>query len=184
MLGIILLVLYIFFVIRMPKLKDGIHELSVVRQRDKIFLFIKFGVAISLVILSSKLIVDNGIIIALGLGVPASIIGATIVGFGTSLPEFVTSIRAFRKGLFDIGLGNIIGSCITNLTLVLGTSSLIAYSSLNILSFTSLTLFALLATIIAWYFVSTERRLDKREALMLIGVYVFFIIQELDFLFF
>lgn len=180
-LGLILLVLFVFFAVKIPKPKDNVSELHTAFKKDKIILFIKFLIAISLVILSSNLIVDNGVNIAIQLNLPVSVIGATLIGFGTSLPELVTSIRAFRKGLFDIGLGNIIGSCIINLTLVLGTSSIIAYSSINIVSFTSLILFALLATIITWFFISTERRIDKKEALMLVGIYTIFILQELGF---
>jgi cation:H+ antiporter len=179
--GIILIILFVFFTIKMPKRVVGSEKIGKPNDEHKFLLFVKFALAVTGVVLASRLIVDHGVLIANSLGVPLSVIGATIVSIGTTLPELTTTVQAFRKKLFDVGLGNVIGSCITNLTLVLGLSSLFQPTAVNVVSFTSLILFAILATMITWYFISTGRRLDRREAGLLLGLYAIFILQELGF---
>ncbi len=85
----------------------------------------KLAVGIALVILGSQAVVNGAKTIAGGLGMSESLIGLTIVAFGTSLPELVTSLSAARKGEADLAIGNIVGSNIFNLLFVLGTSALI-----------------------------------------------------------
>ncbi len=86
----------------------------------------KLAVGIALVILGSQAIVNGAQTIASGFGMSESLIGLTIVAFGTSLPELVTSMTAARKGEADLAIGNIVGSNIFNILFVLGTSSLIS----------------------------------------------------------
>jgi cation:H+ antiporter len=73
----------------------------------------------------SKLLIDNGITIARSLGVSDSFIGLTLVAFGTSLPELITSVVAAFKKKVDIAVGNVVGSNIFNIFLVLGTTTLV-----------------------------------------------------------
>lgn len=77
------------------------------------------------IVIGSQLTVDNASAIATALGMSERLIGLTIVAFGTSLPELITSVTAARKGSADIAIGNIIGSNIFNILFVLGTTSLI-----------------------------------------------------------
>ncbi|MFA5332960.1 MAG: sodium:calcium antiporter [Candidatus Nanoarchaeia archaeon] len=177
--GVILLILFIFFAVKTPKKIEGIQEMEKAKKSETTITVIKFIVSLIIVLFSSKLLVDNSIIIAELLGIPNSIIGATIIGFGTSLPELSTTIQAFRKKLYDVGIGNIIGSCITNLTLILGVSSLLSTVPINILSFSTLIFFTILSMIITWYFVSTDRKIDRKEAAILIIIYLIFLLQEL-----
>ncbi|MDE5654844.1 MAG: calcium/sodium antiporter [Clostridia bacterium] len=86
----------------------------------------KLAVGIALVILGSQAIVKGAQTIASGFGMSESLIGLTIVAFGTSLPELVTSMTAAKKGEADLAIGNIVGSNIFNILFVLGTSSLIS----------------------------------------------------------
>ena len=72
------------------------------------------------------LTINGSIGIAEGLGISTTVVGIVIVAIGTSLPELVTSIIALRKGQANIGIGNIIGSNIYNILLILGVSSIIA----------------------------------------------------------
>jgi cation:H+ antiporter len=180
-LGIVLISLFIFFSFKTPTKVKGIEGIHVVFKKDKILVIIKFVIAVIIVIISSNFVVDSSVNIAALFSIPPSIIGATVIALGTSLPELTTTVQAFRKRLYNVGLGNVIGSCITNLTLILGITSIFNNVQLNIVSFTSLTLFAIMASMITWYFVSTGRRLDKREAFLLIGLYTIFILQELGF---
>ncbi len=77
------------------------------------------------IIWGADLTVDNASTIAEKLGMDDRLIGLTIVAFGTSLPELVTSVTAARKGKADIAIGNIVGSNIFNILFVAGTTALI-----------------------------------------------------------
>lgn len=77
------------------------------------------------IILGGKLVVDNAVSVATILGISSSLVGLTIVALGTSLPELVTSIIAALKKNTDIAVGNVVGSNIFNVFLVLGVSSII-----------------------------------------------------------
>lgn len=131
--------------------------------------------------LLSKLVVDNGVGIAQYLGLPPSVIGATLIAFGTSLPELATTIQALKKRLFEMALGNILGSCITNLTLVLGIASLLSFSQVSILATGSMLFFTLISSLIIWYFVSTKEYLGKKISLFIIFIYIIFVLQQVGF---
>ena len=74
----------------------------------------------ALIAVGAKLLVDNGKIIAAGLGVPESVIALTFIALGTSLPELVTAITSLVKGHSSLSLGNIVGANLFNLVLVSG----------------------------------------------------------------
>ena len=85
-----------------------------------------FGlIAIGIVILyiGAILTVDNAVIIASEFGLSEKIIGLTVIAIGTSLPELITSIIAIRKGHSDVGIGNIIGSNIYNILMIMGVGA-------------------------------------------------------------
>lgn len=74
----------------------------------------------AIIAVGANLLVDNGQIIAMGLGVPESVIALTFIALGTSLPEFVTAITSLLKGHSSLSLGNIIGANLFNLVFVSG----------------------------------------------------------------
>lgn len=125
--GIVLLcifALYILFSVRSAtaasKAADGAEEETKGSMLSDIIWLI---VGAALIAAGAKLLVDNGTIIAKGLGVPESVIGLTFVALGTSLPELVTAVTALAKGHGALSLGNIIGANIFNLVLVSGLST-------------------------------------------------------------
>lgn len=79
-----------------------------------------------LIAVGAKLLVDNGILIARGLGVPESVIALTFIALGTSLPELVTAVTSLLKGHGSLSLGNIVGANLFNLVLVCGMSVALA----------------------------------------------------------
>jgi len=131
-----------------------------------------------LIIVFSKFLVDSSVDIAESIDLPTSIIGATIVGLGTSLPELATTMQALKKKLFDMALGNLLGSCITNVTLILGVSSLISFSPVNVLAVESIMFYVLLSSLSVWYMVDAGKRISKKGALFLCIVYFLFILQQ------
>lgn len=84
-----------------------------------------FVFGIILILAGARLLVSNGVRIAEFWGVPKAIISLTLIAFGTSLPELVTSLTALLKGHGALSIGNILGSNILNVTMVIGFSSLV-----------------------------------------------------------
>ena len=82
-------------------------------------------VGIGLLVLGAQLLVDGAVSIATGLGVSSLVVGLTVVAIGTSLPELATSIIAVRRGERDMAVGNIVGSNIFNIGMVLGVPAII-----------------------------------------------------------
>jgi len=83
------------------------------------------GIGVGLLWIGAWLTVDNAIIIAQSFGISERIIGLTVIAIGTSLPELITSIIAIKKGHHDIGIGNIIGSNIYNVLMIIGVAGTI-----------------------------------------------------------
>lgn len=131
--GIILVtvfVLYMIFTINQGR-KNPVpaqEEAEDVKPLGKSLLLLVVGAV--LIALGANLLVDNGILIAQGLGVPESVIALTFVALGTSLPELVTAVTSLIKGHGALSLGNIIGANLFNLVLVSGVSVLLSPFSL------------------------------------------------------
>jgi cation:H+ antiporter len=142
----------------------------------RIWILIVIGVAG--LITGGKLVVDNAIKIATVLGISEKIIGLTIVAIGTSLPELMTSAVAALKKNSDIAIGNVIGSNIFNIFLVLSISSFINPVEFNASFNTELYLLGggTLVLFIAM-FTGGRKRLDRWEALILLGIYLFYTIN-------
>lgn len=124
-------------------------------------------------VLGGKFVVDSAVGMAQSLGVSEKIIGLTIVAAGTSLPELATSVVAALKKNADIAVGNIIGSNIFNIFLILGVSALIRPLNYNLSFNTDLYLLAA-GTIFLFFamFTGKRHRLDRWEAVLLLAVYL------------
>ena len=127
--GIILWVIFIgFFVYLFWCAKNGNGEAEEETGKKKsipvLLIMTVFGLVA--IVIGSDVTVDNATIIASTLGMSERLIGLTIVAFGTSLPELITSVTAGLKGKADIAVGNIVGSNIFNILFVLGTTALIS----------------------------------------------------------
>ena len=81
------------------------------------------GIGVVLLYFGAILTVDNAVILAKEFGLSEKIIGLTVIAIGTSLPELITSVIAIRKGHADIGIGNIIGSNIYNILMIMGVGA-------------------------------------------------------------
>lgn len=85
----------------------------------------KFILGAAAIVLGAQLLIDNGSAMAVMIGVPDSVIAATMIAIGTSLPELVTTITAIRKKQSSLSVGNIIGANIMDLTLIMPLCSLL-----------------------------------------------------------
>lgn len=84
-----------------------------------------FVLGLIMMVIGSKLLVDNGVKLASFIGIPQGVISLTVIALGTSLPELVSSLTAIRKKHHGISVGNILGANILNVVSVIGISSLI-----------------------------------------------------------
>ncbi|KAB1435869.1 calcium/sodium antiporter [Candidatus Galacturonibacter soehngenii] len=134
-------------------------------------LYIVLGLAA--IIWGGNLVVNSATQIALSFHLSETLIGLTIVAIGTSLPELVTSVVAAKKGESDIALGNVVGSNIFNILLILGTSATIkpivvttdSIYDLIILIFTSLLVYA---------FAIKNKRISRIEGILMVLLYIAF----------
>lgn len=131
-------------------------------------------IILGLVFLSSGsyLLVENAVKIASELGLAQGFIGLTIVALGTSLPELVTSVNAARKGQSELAVGNVVGSNIFNIFLILGVTSLI--NPIPITGQNLADILALLAVTVFMFiliFIFTARKVGKVEGYMMLGTY-------------
>ena len=180
-LGVVLLILFVYFSINISKKAGKISSLGFYRRKEINFIIIKFLIAIGLILFLSKIVVDNGVGIAQSLGLPPSVIGATIIAFGTSLPELATTIQALKKRLFGMALGNIFGGCITNLTLVLGFASILSFSQVSVVATGGMLFFTLITALTIWYLISTKKYIGRKISLFIILIYVLFVLQQIGF---
>ena len=133
--------------------------------------YIIFAISLAALLYSAKLITDSAIHFARVLGASDFIVGATVVALGTSLPELSSSIEAMRSGLPGIVIGNVIGSNIANIALVLGITSIfyIIKTKRNILKKDIPFLFiSALATVI----VLLDFKITSTEGIILLTIYL------------
>jgi cation:H+ antiporter len=177
-LGLVLLILFGYFSFIVSRKTAKIEPLEKAKKGDLAIASVKFVVSIVLIILLSKFAVDSAIDIADSVGLATSVIGATVIGLGTSLPELATTIQALKKKLFGMALGNIFGSCITNVTLVLGVSSLLSFSQVNVLAVENIMFYVLLSSLTMWFLVSSAERINRKAALVLCVIFILFVLQQ------
>ncbi|MGN0334390.1 MAG: calcium/sodium antiporter [Lachnospiraceae bacterium] len=122
------------------------------------------------IILGSDLTVDNATVIASALGMDDRLIGLTIVAFGTSLPELVTSVTAAGKGKADIAIGNIVGSNVFNILFVVGSTALITSVEFKT-GFLIDCIVAFAAGILLWAGVLRKRKLEKSAGVVMLISY-------------
>lgn len=164
---------FLFYIFKEMKAgKEPIEEIIYIPKSNfKIWSLIILGLAG--LIIGGQLVVDNGVKLATLLGISEKIIGLTIIAVGTSLPELLTSVVAALKKNSGIAMGNIIGSNIFNILLILSVSSLIAPIEFH--SYFNLDLYILLGGTIFLFlsmFVGKKNRLDRWQSAFLLLFYL------------
>ena len=120
-------------------------------------------------------VVDGASAIAVRLGLSQTLIGLTIIAMGTSLPELVTSIVAARKDEVDMALGNVIGSNIFNILLVLGVAAAIspvAFAWDNMIDIAVLIVISVITLFFAW----TSKELNRKEGIIMLILYAAYMV--------
>ena len=181
--GVILWVLFIMFLYYLYRLvKKGeevpLDEVEELEEGDTFFhLAIMIIIGMGAIVIGSNLTIKGATYIAEQMGISQRIIGLTIIAFGTSLPELVTSVTAAWKGKSDLAIGNIVGSNIFNILFVLGTTALVSPTVINFeSSFIIDGIVAIGALFLLYVFIDREGCLKKSGAIiMLIGYVAYFI---------
>lgn len=141
-----------------------------------------------IIAVGADLLVEHGQVIALGLGVPATVVALLFVALGTSLPELVTTITSLKKGRASLGVGNVIGANVFNLVLVSGVSVTLAPFAVpaeNTLLNTGLNLSLVLdipvmlgVMILMIAPAMMKKKLSRWQGFVLLGIYIAFCICQ------
>ena len=173
--GIILLGVFIAYMINMIKSESYIEEENEDVVKEHILKTIVLGlIGLAGIAYGGNLVIESARDIALSLGMSENLVGLTVVALGTSLPEYVTSIVACKKDEMDIAIGNILGSNIFNILLVLGLASLLAPISVSIVTLID-ALFMFITMILFIIFTFKKRTVNKFTGIMFIMTYVAYI---------
>lgn len=176
--GLVLLVLFavfLFYTFGLSKSKSTSSVEMNVYSQKKTWIYIVLGFTGLLV--GGKLVVDQAVTIARELHVSEKLIGLTIVSMGTSLPELATSTVAAFKKRCDLAVGNVVGSNIFNILLILGVSAEISPIRYNRVFNFDLYVFGL-GTLLLFMamFTLKSRKLDRWEAFILLIIYIIYMI--------
>ena len=134
-----------------------------------------------LLILGGNWLLKSAVSISLGLKIPKIIIGMTVVSFATSAPELIVSINSAVNGYPDLALGNVIGSNIANLALVLGITLLIAEMDVQKSFFTTNWPVMMAASILLFLFLRNDFLISDFEGLIFVLFLIFFLVYLFRF---
>lgn len=173
--GLIMLCLFAYFIRKMMKesKENNSEENSAPLSMIKTIIFIVCG-AVG-IIYGGTLVVNGATSIAKIFGMSDNLIGLTVVALGTSLPEFVTSVIATKKGKLDIAIGNVIGSNIFNILFVLGVSSLFNVLTVSVITLIDI-FFSLFISMALLSVVCKYKKLGKLNSITFIVLYVSYMI--------
>ncbi len=180
--GIILLLLFAYFLVNTVKSaknstnsSDEIDSTSDVAIAEESISMPK-TIVLSLIgivgiIIGGDMVVDSATSIATSFGMSANLVGLTIVAVGTSLPEFVTSIMAIKKGETEIAIGNVIGSNLFNILLVLGLATTICPINISLFAFIDV-VFMVAITVLLYLFMKKDQCINKKQGIILVIMYI------------
>lgn len=177
--GIILILLFCMFVsyiVQLLKRKDDDAEnIEPVYKNIFLILFLLIG-SIICITLSSDVIVDNATILAKKLNVSEKVITMIAIVIGTSLPEMFMTVASARKKEFDMAIGNIIGTNIFNICIVLGLPIAI-YGDLVLVNFNLIDIITVfLTSFLLYIFAKSERVVSKREGILMLAIFIVYYI--------
>lgn len=171
--GIVLILfflVFIYYLINLMRNKVENEKDEKVLSLPKSFLYTFIGLVA--IILGSNFVVDSASYLAKAFGVSERIISLTIIALGTSLPELVTSVMATKKGEYDIAIGNVVGSNIFNMGIVIGLPVAII-GGISKIAFSYLDLVVMIVTALMLYLFSrNDYKISKREGLSFLILFV------------
>lgn len=176
--GIILIVIFVLFLVWMVWAAKKARNNTEVEEIEtlsgwKCLVYIVGGLIA--IVIGGDVVVDSASAIAAAFGLSQTLIGLTIVACGTSLPELVTSLVAAKKGETDMALGNVIGSNIFNILLVLGVAATV--SPMVVLKDNLIDDIILIAvSILVWIFAWRKKELNRIHGVIMIIIYAAYVV--------
>lgn len=170
--GIILLVLFTYFIVKLIILGFKSNENFIEKPTNNMFFSILFlFIGSGLILVGGNAVVSSAKVIATTFGLSDSVIGLTVVAVGTSLPELVTSLVAARKGESDIALGNVIGSNLFNFLFILSSASIISPLNLEPFAITDMVVFLCIA-FFSYIVLFSRKAIERVPAFCLVLAYI------------
>lgn len=175
--GLFLLVIFTFYILSLvfKAIKENQKEETEEEQRPMILTIIFGIIGLLAIVFGGDIVVNSASVIAQQLGMSENLIGLTVVAVGTSLPELVTSLVATKKGELDIAIGNVVGSNIFNMLLILGLASVINPMTVSTFALIDL-IFVIIAMIVFIILTFKSKTLNKAKGLPLVLMYIAYII--------
>jgi cation:H+ antiporter len=180
--GLILISVFVAYMYQLSKIRippEGNGTPYEDKSKLRRYTFLTILGALS-VVASGYFLVESVVSIARSAGIPQTVIGATIVAFGTSLPEIIIGLGAILKGHPALAFGDIIGSSFINITFILGISFFVPtlvgspLRFLNMGAFQNIMIFSIITNLFFWYFLSREK-IGLSEGAIFLFIYVLFI---------
>lgn len=184
---ILLLAAYMIMTIHWSRTAQDAMDIIQGETSSLWILLVKLAAGVFMVIVSSKVLIGSVEIAAVRIGIPQGIIAATLVAFGTSLPELVTAVTAVRKGHGEIAIGNIVGADILNVLFVIGSAALVTKGGLDVpVVFYKLQIPAMLVILGAFRLFTSRaedgEEITKPEGLFLFGIYLVYLVLNYIFI--
>lgn len=173
--GIVLLLfflVFIYYLISMArnKIDDDQNEKYMPIVKSIIYTII----GLICIIVGSNFVVDSASSLAAIIGISEKMISLTVIAFGTSLPELVTSVTATKKGEYDIAIGNVVGSNIFNIGMVIGLPIAI-FGGISDITFNYIDLIVmLLSALLLFIFSFKDKRISKKEGIIFLILFVIY----------
>lgn len=176
--GVVLLLVFFIFVLYLFQLlrnKDEAlkkdNEISL-KYKNPIIAFVLLFVSLILIIFSSDMIVNNAAELAYKLNISEKLVTMVIIAIGTSLPEMITTYSSAKKGEFDIAIGNIIGTNIFNICIVLGLP-IVLYGGIGLQSFSIIDIIVIFSSsIILYIFAKNDNVISKKEGWTMLAIFI------------
>lgn len=171
--GIVILLFFSIFIYYLFSIMKNNDKEEKTKPKYNILLsFIFTIVGIICLVIGSDAVVNSASKIASLIGVSERVIALTIIALGTSLPELVTSVVATKKGEYDIAIGNVVGSNIFNIGIVLGLPIAI-FGNINHISFSYIDLLAMFLAIFLLYIFSLKtKQISKKEGIIFLIIFI------------
>lgn len=173
--GVILLVLFVYYMVSQVrgalKARNEGTEEEAYKMMSPVKSAVLIIVGLAGIVWGGDLVVDAATEIAVQFGLSETFIGLTIVAMGTSLPELVTSMVAAKKGENDLAVGNVVGSNIFNILLILGASAAISPITVDINAIYDMVIL-IVFSILGFFCTKSRKELSKREGILFLLLYV------------
>ena len=173
--GIILIIVFFIYVLFTFKTKFTMNIKDGIAKKQWRGAFILFFAGLFVTIVSAQFVVSSASEIAKIAGVSEALIGMTLVAFGTTLPELALDFTAIRRGQFALAIGDILGSTVINLTLILGLSLAISPTVITSSVYTLPLVFIIAANSFLFYSLVKNGGIGHREGMIFVLMYVLFI---------